>query len=67
MQDNRLFSAGGSLKFIYFLALWLSEIFYYIYNGEEHITKFFYPGDLLGVDGFDNNIYRENVPCFLEN
>jgi len=60
-----LFSAGEQFEGLYILRSGSAKSFITSIDGEEHITKFFYPGDLLGVDGFDQHIYMENV-LFLE-
>ncbi|MFT4653636.1 MAG: CRP/FNR family transcriptional regulator [Kangiellaceae bacterium] len=60
-----LFCAGDRFEGLYILRSGSAKSFITSINGEEHITKFYYPGDLLGVDGFDKNIYVENV-LFLE-
>lgn len=60
-----LFSAGDAFEGLYILRSGSAKCFISSIDGEEHITKFFYPGDLLGVDGFDKHIYIENVR-FLE-
>jgi CRP/FNR family transcriptional regulator len=60
-----LFSAGEQFEGLYILRSGSAKSFITSLDGEEHITKFFYPGDLLGVDGFDRHVYMENV-LFLE-
>lgn len=60
-----LLSAGDQFEGLYILRSGSAKSFITSIDGEEHITKFFYPGDLLGVDGFDQHIYMENVR-FLE-
>ncbi|MFT6268824.1 MAG: CRP/FNR family transcriptional regulator [Alphaproteobacteria bacterium] len=60
-----LFCAGDQFEGLYILRSGSAKSFITSIDGEEHITKFYYPGDLLGVDGFDKHIYMENV-FFLE-
>lgn len=60
-----LFSAGDPFEGLYILRSGSAKSFIASVGGEEQITKFFYPGDLLGVDGFDEHVYMENV-FFLE-
>nr|WP_297349855.1 helix-turn-helix domain-containing protein [uncultured Glaciecola sp.] len=60
-----LFSAGESFEGLHILRSGSAKSFVTSLDGEEHITKFFYPGDLLGADGFDQHVYMENV-LFLE-
>jgi len=60
-----LFYAGEEFEGLYILRSGSAKSFITSLDGEEHITKFYYPGDLLGVDGFDEHRYMENV-VFLE-
>jgi CRP/FNR family transcriptional regulator len=60
-----LYSAGEPFEGLYILRSGSAKSFITSIDGKEHITKFFYPGDLLGVDGFDEHIYKQNV-LFLE-
>jgi CRP/FNR family transcriptional regulator len=63
-RDN-LFSAGDHFEGIYVLRSGSAKSFITSTNGEEHITKFFYPGDMLGIDGFDGKMHTQTVR-FLE-
>jgi CRP/FNR family transcriptional regulator len=60
-----LFFAGETFEGLYILRSGSAKSFITSVDGGEHITKFFYPGDLLGIDGFHRHIYMENV-LFLE-
>lgn len=60
-----LFSAGDKFEGLYILRSGSAKSFITSVDGEEHITKFFYPGDILGVDGFDRSVYTQSV-LFLE-
>jgi CRP/FNR family transcriptional regulator len=60
-----LFSAGEEFEGLYILRSGSAKSFITSLDGDEHITKFFYPGDLLGADGFDEHKYNENI-LFLE-
>lgn len=63
-RDN-LFSAGDYFEGVYILRSGSAKAFITSRNGEEHITKFYYPGDMLGLDGFDVNMHTQSVR-FLE-
>jgi CRP/FNR family transcriptional regulator len=63
-RDN-LLSAGDHFEGIYVLRSGSAKSFITSRDGEEHITKFYYPGDMLGIDGFDGHMHTQTV-CFLE-
>jgi CRP/FNR family transcriptional regulator len=63
-RDN-LFSSGDRFEGIYVLRSGSAKSFITSRSGEEHITKFYYPGDMLGVDGFDEHIHTQTIR-FLE-
>tara|TARA_B110000240_G_C13503742_1_gene455061 strand:+ start:2054 stop:2785 length:732 start_codon:yes stop_codon:yes gene_type:complete len=63
-RDN-LFSAGDHFEGIYVLCSGSAKAFITSRNGEEHITKFLYPGDMLGMDGFYGKMHTQTVR-FLE-
>lgn len=63
-RDN-LFSAGDRFEGIYVLRSGSAKSFITSRNGEKHITKFYYPGDMLGVDGFDGHMHSQTIR-FLE-
>lgn len=60
-----LLSAGESFQGLYILRSGSAKAFITSACGEECITKFFFPGDLLGVDGFDEHLHSQNI-VFLE-
>ena len=60
-----LLSAGEPFKGIYIMRSGSAKAFIISACGEECITKFFFPGDLLGVDGFDEHVHSQNI-VFLE-
>lgn len=60
-----LFLAGERFEGLYILRSGSAKSFMTSVSGDEHITRFFYPGDIIGVDGFDEDVYQENVQ-FLE-
>jgi len=60
-----LFSAGDPFEGIYILRSGSVKSYISRLNGEEHITKFYFPGDLLGLDGFDDYVHIQNL-LFLE-
>lgn len=60
-----LLSAGEPFKGIYIMRSGSAKAFITSACGEECITKFFFPGDLLGVDGFDEHMHSQNI-VFLE-
>ena len=60
-----LLCAGDQFEGIYILRSGSAKAFISSEDGEEYITKFFYPGDLIGVDGFDESIHLQNI-TFLE-
>ncbi len=60
-----LLSAGELFKGIYIMRSGSAKAFITSAGGVECITKFFYPGDLLGIDGFDEHVHSQNI-VFLE-
>jgi CRP/FNR family transcriptional regulator len=63
-RDN-LFSTGDQFEGIYVLRSGSAKSFITSRDGEEHITKFYYPGDMLGIDGFAGHMHTQTV-SFLE-
>jgi CRP/FNR family transcriptional regulator len=63
-RDN-LFSVGDHFEGIYVFRSGSAKSFITSKDGEEHITKFYYPGDMLGIDGFNGQIHKQTVR-FLE-
>jgi CRP/FNR family transcriptional regulator len=64
-RRDSLFSMGEHFGGIYVLRSGSAKSFITSREGEEHITKFYYPGDMLGVDGFDGHKHTQTV-SFLE-
>jgi len=60
-----LLSAGEPFEGLYIMRSGSAKAFITSAAGEECITKFFFPGDLLGVDGFDEHVHSQNI-VFLE-
>lgn len=60
-----LLSAGESFQGLYIMRSGSAKAFITSACGEGCITKFFFPGDLLGVDGFDQHVHSQNI-VFLE-
>lgn len=63
-KDN-LFCAGDHFEGVYILRSGSAKSYILSRDGEEHITKFHYPGDIVGVDGFDKKAHRQTL-SFLE-
>ena len=64
-RRDSLFSIGDYFEGVYALRSGSAKSFITSRGGEEHITKFYYPGDMLGIDGFDAHIHTQTVR-FLE-
>lgn len=64
-RRDSLFTVGDHFEGIYVLRSGSAKSFITTQNGEEHITKFYYPGDMLGIDGFDGYKHTQTVR-FLE-
>ena len=60
-----LFSVGDHFEGIYVLRSGSAKSFITTEDGEEHITKFYYPGDMLGIDGFGEFTHTQTAQ-FLE-
>lgn len=60
-----LYSTGEKFEGIFILRSGSAKSLITTTEGEEHITKFFYPGDLLGLDGFDKQLHAQCL-YFLE-
>ena len=63
-RDN-LFSVGDHFEGIYVLRSGSTKSFITSMEGDEHITKFHYPGDMIGIDGFNGHTHKQTVR-FLE-
>ncbi|WP_339720092.1 helix-turn-helix domain-containing protein [uncultured Paraglaciecola sp.] len=64
-RRDSLFSAGDVFEGVYILRSGSAKAFITSREGEEHITKFYYPGDMIGMDGFDVGMQTQSVR-FLE-
>jgi CRP/FNR family transcriptional regulator len=64
-RRDSLLSSGDHFEGIYILRSGSAKSLITSRDGEEHITKFFYPGDMLGIDGFDGHMHTQTVR-FLE-
>ncbi|WP_395339400.1 helix-turn-helix domain-containing protein [Ningiella sp. W23] len=60
-----LYCAGDVFKAVYQLRSGSAKASVCTVNGDEHITDFFYPGDIVGVDGFDSFVHSQQL-TFLE-
>jgi CRP/FNR family transcriptional regulator len=63
-KDN-LLCFGDHFEGVYILRSGSAKSYVASRDGEEHITKFHYPGDILGIDGFDGKMHTQTV-SFLE-
>ena len=63
-RDN-LLCAGDFFEGVYILRSGSAKSYVASRDGEEHITKFHYPGDILGIDGFNGKMHTQTT-CFLE-
>lgn len=64
-KKQALYLTGDKFEGIFILRSGSAKSLITTTEGEEHITKFFYPGDLLGLDGFDNQSHAQCL-YFLE-
>jgi len=64
-RRDSLFSVGDHFEGIYILRSGSAKSFITSRDGEEHITKFYYPGDLIGIDGFNGHMHKQTAR-FLE-
>jgi CRP/FNR family transcriptional regulator len=64
-RRDSLFSIGDYFEGVYALRSGSAKSIITSRGGEEHITKFYYPGDMLGIDGFDGHVHTQTVR-FLE-
>lgn len=64
-RRDSLFSVGDHFQGVYLLRSGSAKSFITTRDGEEHITKFYYPGDMIGIDGFDAHVHSQTVR-FLE-
>jgi CRP/FNR family transcriptional regulator len=64
-RRDSLFTVGDHFEGIYVLRSGSAKSFMTSKDGEEHITNFYYPGDMLGIDGFEGHTHSQTVG-FLE-
>jgi len=62
---HALYSSGDTFKGLYFLRSGSAKASIISKQGQELLTDFFLPGDLMGTDGFNQNIHTQNIR-FLE-
>jgi CRP/FNR family transcriptional regulator len=64
-KSDILFGAGETFDAIYILRSGSAKSSILANNGNEQISSFHYPGDLVGLDGFDNGSHAQSIK-FLE-
>lgn len=64
-RKHALIDSGDTFKGIYVLHSGSAKAFVTSPNGTEQITAFYFPGDLIGLDGFDDQLHTQSVR-FLE-
>ncbi|WP_339723241.1 helix-turn-helix domain-containing protein [uncultured Paraglaciecola sp.] len=64
-KANVLFSAGQTFDAIYILRSGSAKSSILANSGHEQISSFYFPGDLIGLDGFDNGSHAQSIK-FLE-
>ncbi len=64
-KSDCLVRAGATFDAIYILRSGSAKSTILASSGEEQITSFYYPGDLIGLDGFENSRHVNSVH-FLE-
>lgn len=64
-KSNLLFSAGQTFEAIYILRSGSAKSSITANSGNEQISSFYFPGDLIGLDGFDNGEHAQSIR-FLE-
>jgi CRP/FNR family transcriptional regulator len=57
-RNSILFRSGASLKGLYAVRSGSFKTYRSTSDGAEQITGFYFPGELLGLDGFGDNIHR---------
>ena len=57
-RNTILFRSGASLKGLYAVRSGSFKTYRSTSDGAEQITGFYFPGELLGLDGFGDNIHR---------
>jgi CRP/FNR family transcriptional regulator len=62
-RRDSLLSAGDHFEGNYILRSSSAKSFITYREGKEHITKFYYSEDMLGVNGSDGHKYKHNQTC----
>lgn len=60
-RGEKLFMAGDRFSAVYILHSGSAKSFVISENGEQQVTGFHLPGDLLGVDGLDNYTHAYSI------
>jgi CRP/FNR family transcriptional regulator len=64
-KSDLLFAAGQTFSAIYILRSGSAKSSVLANSGHEQVSSFHYPGDLIGLDGFDNGSHAQSIK-FLE-
>lgn len=56
-KGEHLFNQGGAFEYVYAIRAGTIKTYTITNEGEEQITGFYFPGELVGMSGFDNNEY----------
>jgi CRP/FNR family transcriptional regulator len=64
-KSDALFVAGQTFDAIYILRSGSAKSSILANSGHEQISSFYFPGDLIGLDGFDNGSHAQSIK-FLE-
>ena len=64
-RGESLFSMGDTFDALYIVRAGSAKSYLTSNNGEEQISGFYHPGDLIGLDGFDSMKYAQSL-SFLE-
>jgi CRP/FNR family transcriptional regulator len=64
-KSDVLFGTGQTFDAIYILRSGSAKSSVLANSGHEQISNFYYPGDLIGLDGFDNGYHAQSIK-FLE-
>jgi len=64
-KSDLLFGTGETFDAIYILRSGSAKSSVLANSGHEQISSFYYPGDLIGLDGFDNGSHAQSMK-FLE-
>jgi len=64
-KSDILFGSGQTFDAIYVLRSGSAKSSVSTNNGDEQISRFYFPGDLIGLDGFDKGSHAQSI-TFLE-